>query len=227
MRKTLVCVSVYGRDEEELGRRVSAALQQGADLAEARLDLTNITNWDRVYAILKPYADRLILTLRPVGEGGKSTLSDGERIELLEKLAGMGAAYVDVELKAVGENVEERLRKLGCRLIVSWHSFETTPETSTLVNMAEQALKHGDIAKIVTFSTSVEHNFRIISLYTYLPCDKLVAFCMGEKGMITRLLSMAAGAPIAYASLDDAETAPGQLPLSKMLETRKRILEGR
>ncbi|MEM2114576.1 MAG: hypothetical protein QXS12_03895, partial [Candidatus Caldarchaeum sp.] len=69
MRRTLVCVSVYGSDEDDLGRRVSYALSRGGDLAEARLDLTGVSSWERVYTVLKPFSEKLILTLRPVDEG--------------------------------------------------------------------------------------------------------------------------------------------------------------
>ncbi|MCS7133753.1 MAG: type I 3-dehydroquinate dehydratase [Candidatus Caldarchaeum sp.] len=223
---TLVCVSVFGGDEDELVGRVSRAIGRGADLVEVRLDLSEIGDSGKLCLMLEPFADRLVLTFRPVDEGGKSSHSREERLRLLEKLAGNGVAYVDFELRYMDAEAGERLRKLCRSLIVSWHNFETTPDTQTLIQTARECLKHGDIAKIVTYSHGPEHNFQIISLYTSLPKGKLIAFCMGEKGWITRVLSMAAGAPITYASLDDLKTAPGQLTLEEMLEMRDRIMKG-
>ncbi|MEM1943097.1 MAG: type I 3-dehydroquinate dehydratase [Candidatus Caldarchaeum sp.] len=224
MRRTLVCVSVYGSDEDELGRRVSYALTKGGDLVETRLDLTSVSSWDRVYTVLKPFSEKLVLTLRPVDEGGKSTLTDSERLSVLAQLCRMRPAYVDVELKTARNNDLEALKQ-GSRLIVSWHGG-STPETEKLVETARECLRYGDVAKIVTFSSGVEDNFRTIMLYTHVPSEKLVAFCMGEKGWITRIVSMAAGAPIAYASLDEMATAPGQLSLTEMVKVRDRVWRG-
>jgi 3-dehydroquinate dehydratase len=52
MRKTLLCVSVYGSDERELAERVSKAFGRGADLVETRLDLTNISDTMRLRGLL-------------------------------------------------------------------------------------------------------------------------------------------------------------------------------
>ncbi len=225
MKRTQICVSIYGRDEREIGQRVSKALANGADLVEIRLDMSNTSSLDNLYPILKPYSDKLILTLRPVDEGGHSTMSDYDRLSTLEKMGGLGPAYIDVELKTAKNVGVERLRKQGCRLIVSWHN-DSTPTVEELVTIAQDCLQHGVVAKIVTLSKGVDDNFKILMLYTHLPAERLVAFCMGEKGWITRVLSMAAGAPIAYASLDELTTAPGQLSLKEMIALRNRILGG-
>uniref|UniRef100_A0A7J3VRT8 3-dehydroquinate dehydratase n=1 Tax=Caldiarchaeum subterraneum TaxID=311458 RepID=A0A7J3VRT8_CALS0 len=224
MRRTLVCVSVYGSDEDDLGRRVSYALSRGGDLAEARLDLTGVSSWERVYTVLKPFSEKLILTLRPVDEGGKSMLTDSERLSVLAQLCRMRPAYVDIELKTAKNN-DLGVLKQGCRLIVSWHGG-STPDTEKLVETARECLRYGDVAKIVTFSNGAEDNLRMIMLYTHIPSERLVAFCMGEKGWITRIVSTAAGAPIAYAAMDEMATAPGQLPLTEMVRVRDRVWKG-
>ncbi|MDW8063536.1 MAG: type I 3-dehydroquinate dehydratase [Candidatus Caldarchaeum sp.] len=224
--KTLICASVFGKDEDELVERVSQALGRGADLVEVRLDLSNYTDVDRLCSVLGPFSEKLVVTCRPVEEGGKSTLPKDERLNLLEKLAEMGVGYVDVELKIVDDDAAARLKKLCRRLIVSWHNFETTPDTMTLVDVGRKCLRHGDIAKIVTFSRGAEDNYRLLGVYSFLPRTKVVAFCMGEEGWITRVLSMAAGAPIAYASLDELRTAPGQLRVEEMVAMRDSIVQG-
>jgi 3-dehydroquinate dehydratase len=43
----------------------------------------------------------------------------------------------------------------------------------------------------------------------------LITFCMGEHGVLSRVLCTYAGAPFTYASLTDA-IAPGQLTLKQM-----------
>jgi 3-dehydroquinate dehydratase I len=226
MRKTLLCVSVYGSDERELAERVSKAFGRGADLVETRLDLTNISDTMRLRGLLKPYVKQLILTNRPVDEGGGSRLSDRERVGMLESLAVEGAGFVDLEVKTLQAVDATSLKRAGCRLIASWHSFEGTPETGTLAEVVEECLRHGDIAKVVTYARRREDCLKVFELYTSFDPARLVAFCMGEAGWGSRIFSMAAGAPIAYASLDDVRTAPGQLPLELMKTVRERIAAG-
>lgn len=223
---TYICVPVFGENEHELGRRVETVLSRGADYAEIRLDLSKVADVDKLCDVLKPFAEKLVLTCRPVGEGGKSTLSADERIALLGKLGRIKPAYVDVELQTIKQISAQPLKTLGAGLIVSWHDFAATPESQALVSTADECLKHGDIAKIVTFSHGDEDNYRVVSLYTVLPRKRLVAFCMGEKGSITRILSMAAGAPIAYAAFQEFQTAPGQLSLEEMIQARELIVKG-
>lgn len=223
---TYICVPVYGENERELIRRVETVLSRGADLVEIRLDLSQIDDVENLSDVLKPFAEKLVLTCRPVGEGGKSTLPAHERISMLAKLGRINPAYVDVELQTIKQTSVQNLKSMGCRFIVSWHDFTTTPESQILVSTAEECLKHGDIAKIVTFSSGDEDNYRVVSLYTVLPRKRLVAFCMGEKGCVTRILSMAAGSPIAYAAFEELQTALGQLSLDEMIRARELIVKG-
>ncbi len=225
MKRTKICVSIYGRDRLEIGQLIPKALANGADLVEIRLDMSDENSWDKLYSILKPYHDKLILTLRTVDGMGHSTMPNSDRLSVLEKIGEIGPAYIDVELKTAKNIGVKRLGKQGHRLIVSWHS-DSTPTIEELVKTAQDCLQYGIIAKIVTLSRGVEDNFKILMLYTYLPAERLVAFCMGEKGWITRILSMAAGAPIAYASLDELTTTPGQLSLKEMIAIRNRICGG-
>lgn len=222
----MLCVSVYGSDERELVERVSKALERGADLVETRLDLTNISDTVRLRGLLKPYIERLVITLRPVDEGGGSRLSDGERMAILESLAVEGAGFVDLEVKTLRAVDASGLRRGGCKLIASWHSFEETPETDMLAKVAEECLRYGDVAKVVTYARRREDCLKVAELYTSFDPARLVAFCMGEAGWGSRILSIAAGAPIAYASLDDVKTAPGQLSLELMKALRDRVAAG-
>jgi len=223
--KTKICVSVFGRDEVELGARVRHALESGGDLVEARLDLVDVSSLEKLKKVLEPYAEKLVLTMRPVGEGGQSTLPAHERLSVLETVSEINPAYIDVELSTAFDNSFQRLREKADGLIVSWHSMNT-PSFEELVSKAESCLALGDVAKVVTYSNSVEDSFRVVKLYAFFQPWRLVAFCMGVRGWVTRIVSMAAGAPIAYASLEGLKTAEGQLTLSEMLKARERIVKG-
>lgn len=226
MSKTRICVSVYGENEENLVANIRRGFEKGADLAEVRLDLSGYSSVESLVAKLRPFADRLVLTLRPVGEGGKSSLPAEERVKILKRLADIGPAYIDLELSTLKQHPADDFRGAGVKVIASWHSFESTPDDGSLNNFCEECLKQGDVAKVVTFSNGPRDNIRVISLYAKYPSTRLIAFCMGEQGWITRILSMAADAPIAYAALGDAKTAPGQLTVEEMLVMRENIFRG-
>ncbi|MEM4283515.1 MAG: type I 3-dehydroquinate dehydratase [Candidatus Caldarchaeum sp.] len=226
MSKTRICVSVYGENEENLAENIRRGFEKGADLAEVRLDLSGYNSVESLAEKLRPFADRLVLTLRPMGEGGKSSLPVEERVKILRRLADIRPAYIDLELSTLKQYPADEFRRAGVKVIASWHSFESTPDDDSLSRLCEECLRHGDVAKVVTFSTGPRDNIRVISLYTKYPPRRLIAFCMGEQGWITRILSMAADAPIAYAALGDAKTAPGQLTLEEMLMMRENICRG-
>ncbi len=50
-----------------------------------------------------------------------------------------------------------------------------------------------------------------------------IAFCMGVKGIFSRIMAMQRGSPLAYASLDGEPTAPGQPSLGQTLSIRRRL----
>ena len=52
---------------------------------------------------------------------------------------------------------------------------------------------------------------------------KVISFCMGALGTVSRVVSMRVGAPLAYASIPNAEVAPGQLSISTMRRLRSMV----
>ncbi len=72
---------------------------------------------------------------------------------------------------------------------------------------------------MVTTATKLEDNVSALRLCEENP-GKVTAFCMGEEGASSRLLSMFMQAPIAYAALPNDAVAPGQLSISTMIEFR-------
>jgi 3-dehydroquinate dehydratase type I len=76
-----------------------------------------------------------------------------------------------------------------------------------------------DVVKIVPFARSWEDNLNILSLIPLAKekKQKIVAFCMGEKGKISRIFSPFLGAAWTYASLSQSKvSAPGQLTVREL-----------
>jgi len=138
-------------------------------------------------------------------------------------LSDLKPAYMDLELAA--KNLAEISRELrrNSRLIVSFHDFSGTPHEGELASRAQEALRYGDFAKIVTLSRGMDDNLVIMRLYRLdgIPAERLIAFAMGEAGVVTRIIAPILGSPIAYSCLPGEEVAPGQLSIIHL----NRILE--
>jgi 3-dehydroquinate dehydratase type I len=83
-----------------------------------------------------------------------------------------------------------------------------------------------DIVKIVTFARSWEDNFSILSLISHARKrnQEIVAFCMGQKGKMSRIFSPLMGAAWTYASINRGKTsAPGQLTVEEMREVWEKL----
>ncbi len=214
-----LCVSTFGRDIHSLRDSVVKAISVGADLVEVRLDYLDELNVNVVSSTLKPYMNRLVLTLRAHYENGLFEGDEKERAEILKQLGREGPAYVDIELRSpMFQDLSKELMKAGTALIVSWHDFEKTLDTDTLRRIANMAMIGGSIAKVVTMARSFSDNLKVLSLYHTGDKHRLVAFCMGTEGVLSRFLSVMLGAPFMYVSLPGEPTAPGQPSITEAKE---------
>jgi len=202
-----------------LKNSVIKAIDIGADIVEVRLDYLEDLDVNVLSSTLRPYMDKLVLTLRPRYENGLFGGDEEERVGILKQLSQEGPAYVDIELRSpMIQDLSKELMKAGITVIVSWHDFEETPETDELQKIANLAMSCGSIAKVVTMAKSFSDNLRILSLYHTGDKHRLIAFCMGAEGVLSRFLSVMLGAPFMYVSLPGAPTAPGQPSITEAKE---------
>jgi len=72
-----------------------------------------------------------------------------------------------------------------------------------------------DMVKIATFAQTAQNNITVLSLLAKTK-KPLTAFCMGEKGKISRLAGERLGSIINFVAAGPAaKTAPGQLTLAE------------
>lgn len=213
-----VCTAIAAEDPVKMSHKAERALSLGSDLVEFRLDTLKVVKPEMIIRSLSRFADRCVLTLRPRTEGGNFKGSDSTRIGLLSRVCELEPAYVDVELETAKRFQTEldQIRENSKKVIISWHDFESTPRTSKLLDLYRKAKSLGDIAKEITTATSIEDNALVLSLYKYSGRTDLIAFCMGDRGVLSRIMCLFAGSPFAYASLPDEAVAPGQLSIQTM-----------
>lgn len=213
MVSSMICVSLA-----EPSVAACLAALKGLDFAEIRMDMMKLMLEE--IPRLFPGNRVLIATCRP---GGRS---DEERKRLLMRAIASGATFVDVEIEsetAYREEIVAEARSCGCRVIVSHHDYERTPERPALEACVSACFKAGaDIAKVACMVRSDRENARLLAL---LDTDReIVVVGMGERGRVTRILAPLLGSPFTYASLSQGkETADGQIDRETLQELLRTV----
>jgi len=217
-KKNKICTVINASTLQVLQSDVKKALAFGSDYVEIRFDYLHEFDLDKIGHILSNSLHRCVFTCRKQAEGGKFIGTENERIKLLKKLSLQGPAFIDIELSTLKEKPETAkvLRVENTSLIVSWHDFSKTPSFNKLSEVYKEEVLLGDFAKIVTFAKVFSDNAKILSLYKTANNGKLISFCMGDRGIISRILCTTMGSPFTYAALDDNGTAPGQIPIKEL-----------
>ena len=189
-----------------------------ADMAEIRLDLLRPAE-DELAALFSTYGKKMIATCRA------GYYDDKARTGLLKAAIDAGCGYVDLEIDASCAFLDTLIpyaKAKGCKVILSYHNFENTPDTEALELVVMEARACGaDVVKIAAMTHTPQDAARLLGLYARH--TGLVAFGMGEQGKFTRVVALALGAPFMYVFPDGAEaTAPGQYSESEMRALWKR-----
>lgn len=219
---THLCVPIFVTKLEKARRDIAAALAAGADLVELRIDrldnpLDQPENSSVLQILLEGCALPAIVTCRPIWEGGHSVLSDWKREEFLSFAARHNAKYIDFELAAFQEAPYwlQSMRPTPPVRILSFHDFAGRPER--LYNILEELNQSpAEITKIVWTATTIRENLEAFEILDHSP-KPIIALCMGEAGLISRVLAKKFGAFLTFASLtDESATAPGQITIADM-----------
>jgi 3-dehydroquinate dehydratase/shikimate dehydrogenase len=152
-------------------------------------------------------------TCRRTASGGKFKGSLASQLSILNKAHAAGCQIVDIEIESALKakpDVLERLRK-SVALLVSFHDFRATRNLeATLDKMLKVP---ADFYKIVTTATTLSDNVTMMK-FLQAQSDKhaLIGLCMGEQGIISRVLSVRAGSAFTFAAVSsESKTAPGQV----------------
>lgn len=219
-----ICIPITERSISKARRAINKA-NQLADLIELRLDYLHRPNLEELWPkVKKP----LIVTNRLSKEGGKFKGREEERIGFLKRAMELGASFIDVELVRAKDFMPDFLRqRKETNIILSFHDFEKTISFRKLQLLLEEMRALGaDVSKIVTFAQSWVDNLQIMNLIHYARqrAYRIVAFCMGEKGKISRLLSPLLGGEWTYVALDsNKKSAPGQLTIKEVKEIWRKL----
>ena len=219
-----LCVPIVETSVERAHTAIKEA-DRLADLIELRVDYLRSIDLE---VLLRKRQKPFIVTNRRKEEGGKYRGEEKKRLSVLEKAIDLEADYIDVELATETSFLKNLIRnKKKTQVILSFHNFRRTPSLIELQKLFIRMIRLGaDVIKIVPFAKSWEDNLTVLSLIPFAKerKQKIVAFCMGEKGKISRIVSPLLGAAWTYASLDKNKTsAPGQLTVQELTELWKKM----
>jgi len=130
-----------------------------------------------------------------------------------------GAAFIDIQEDVpikLFEEIKKAIEKNGkCKLIVSYHNFECTPQLSELEAIVQRCKNRGaNLVKMVTTASNISDASAVLRLYRKFH-ENLIAFAMGDAGRFTRIASLYLGAPYTYYSYS-SPTADGQYSYTDM-----------
>ena len=215
LRLPRVCVAVTGGDPTEMVEKAEGLVRDNSFI-EFRLDY--LSHPAQALSRIKRFTDYhpeavCIATCRRVAGGGKFRGSLASQLDLLGKASAAGCQLLDLELQGALQAKTSQLDRLRARagLILSFHDFRATKKLEE--TLEKMAAIPADYYKIVTTATSLYDNV-VMMKFLEKNSDRysLVGMCMGEQGLISRVLGVRAGSAFTFAATTaDEKTAPGQV----------------
>src|SRR5256714_3539233 len=162
-----------------------------------------------------------IATCRRAANGGKFRGTVQAEVDMLLKAAAAGCQIVDLSLESAAKLKPADFEKIRSKagLILSYHDFRGTKNLDKIFERMQQY--PADFIKIVTTATCLYDNV-VMMKFLERTSDKrsMVGVCMGEQGIISRVLGVRAGSQFIFAAASPGEeTAPGQIAARTLRET--------
>ena len=221
-----LCVAIIGTSPNEMIEKATEVLKE-SNFLEFRLDY--LAKPLAALPALKHFlaensAATVIATCRLKDNGGRFDGSKTAELEILVKAAAAGFHLVDIELESIEKlpkNTMSQLREAGAAVIISYHDFHATKELDAVYGRMKPF--HPDFYKIVPTARSLSDNLTLMKFLERVEDESnssVVGICMGEPGIISRVLGLRAGSAFTFAAASvGEETAPGQIAARTLIET--------
>ncbi len=225
---TYLAVPIAAENLEQADRQVSLALSCGAEMLELRTDYLkdlNVSLVGKLIGQVKADAGRkvpLIVTCRDQQQGGARSYLQRLRVDVLVAALKAGAEFIDIEFENfLHTESQEKIRvalsqNAKGRVILSAHNFSSKFENIKKLHRSILTLYPAAIPKIVYVANHINDCFEAFDLLRQTGGER-ITFCMGEGGLISRILAKKLGSFLTFASNDEqAATAPGQLTIAQL-----------
>ncbi|MBX3288194.1 MAG: shikimate dehydrogenase [Acidobacteria bacterium] len=220
MNNGKICISVCASTVEELLAKMAVA-DETADVIEIRFDCLSPAEFDPpgelphevLEKILSATRKPILTTFRTKDQGGTRDLAAEERINFWS--TGYETDLCDLE----EDVVEDSWYWIWGERICSFHDFSGVPDDVDAVY--DRLSKTGvGILKIAVRADDITDAIPVWKLLDKAEKEgkRMIPIAMGEPGKWTRILGIAHGAYLTYASLDSGnETAPGQVTADDLI----------
>ena len=225
--ETKLAVPIAAKDLDTAKGQVKKALAAGAEMLELRTDYLECLSADlanNLIAFVKSDSDKrlpIIVTCRDRRQGGMIDYPQQLRVDVLTSALKAGAEFIDFEYdNYLSIEVQEKIRlalsrSSRGRLILSAHNFETRFANIGKLYRDISAVCPEAIPKLVYMANHINDCFEAFDLLHQTSGARIV-FCMGEVGLISRIIAKKLNSFVTFASIDDqSATAPGQLTIEQ------------
>ena len=225
---TYLAVPIAAQNLNEARQQIKAAIAAGAEMLELRTDYLENLSVDLVKKLIaetKSATSRglpIIVTCRDEKQGGARTYPQQLRIDVLTSALKAGAEFIDFEYEnLLSVENQERIQKAlsqnsKSRLILSAHNFETKFDNIGKLHRDISTVCPAAIAKLVYNANHINDCFEAFDLLANSSGDSIV-FCMGDAGLISRIIAKKLNSFLTFASIDDkSATASGQLAVEQL-----------
>src|SRR5260370_22324823 len=223
LRLPRVCVALIGATPTELAQKAEAVVRDNPFI-EFRLDY--LSRPGSAFPILKSFLEFppeaiVSATCRRAKSGGKFRGSVQSEVDILLTGVDTGWQLVDLNSKSAKKLQPADIQTIGQKaaVILSFHEFRSTKKLDD--TFAEMERIPSDYIKIVSTATSL-YDSVVMMKFLERTSEKrsMVGVCMGEQGIISRILGFRAGSQFTFASATPGEeTAPGQVTGRTLRET--------
>ena len=218
MNNGKICVSVCAETADEMITNIKRA-EEFADVIEVRFDCLSDDAIKGLLVALPQIEKTYLFTFRPKVQGGKRELTVAGRLKFWEFLVHerISGFMIDLEFDP---KILLAVRPTNIERIVSLHEFEPGHDLDPIWE-AISAVSDNTV-KIAISTSDITDSISVWKLLEQAKAAgrQLVPIAMGEAGKWTRILGLAHGAFMTYASLDGGrETADGQITAKDLVET--------
>ncbi|MBA7713340.1 3-dehydroquinate dehydratase [subsurface metagenome] len=224
---TYLAVPIAAPNLERARRQIEAAIAVGAEMLELRTDYLENLSVDLVKDLIAEAKGTgrkslpLVVTCRDKKQGGAIDYPQQLRVDILTSAVKASAEFIDFEYENfLSMENQERIRlalsrSSKARLILSAHNFETKFDNITKLHCQITTLYPAAIPKLVYMANHINDCFDAFDVL-HSTSGAAIVFCMGEAGLISRIIAKKLNSFVTFASLDgETATAPGQLTVEQ------------
>ncbi len=227
-----ICVSITGRNADEILKQAEEIKNNPVDIAEWRADyFEEVFQTEKVLDTLKQLVEVLkdcpiLFTFRRKMEGGEKDISLEEYRALNLSVVESGLAdLTDIELFAGNELVREIVdiaHKNNVKVVISNHDFAKTPEKEEILfRLRRMQELGGDIPKIAVMPQCEKDVITLLSVTEEFGSEyadrPFITISMSKLGLVSRLAGGVFGSAMTFGAVGEV-SAPGQMEAKRLKE---------